>query len=231
MTDPLDDRGLLKLLTWLSPSFPVGAYAYSHGLEYAVETGSIATAQDLTDWVRTIISDGSGRIDSDLFCAAHQACLFGNDQLLDEIHELALALRGTSEMALESSAQGKAFNTTRAQLAGDAPEKNDVPYAIAVAIAAAQEKLALRATLTAFLHAVVSNLVSAGVRLVPLGQTDGQRCILGLEQVILEATDNALKRQTENQDVDLIDYVGAAAPMVDWASMKHETQYTRLFRS
>jgi urease accessory protein len=231
MTDNLDSRGLLKLMTWLSPSFPVGAYAYSHGIEYAVETGSIGTAQELTDWVGTILSDGSGRIDADLFCAAHQACVSGDDQALNEDLELALAMRGTSETALESSAQGKAFNTTRAQLAGGPPEKNDVPYAIAVAIAGAQEKLALRPALTAFLHAVVSNLVSAGVRLVPLGQTDGQRCILALEQTILEAIDFALRRQTENQDVDLIDYIGAAAPMVDWTSMKHQTQYTRLFRS
>jgi len=231
MIDPLDSRGLLKLMTWLSPSFPVGAYAYSHGIEYAVEIGSVGTALELTDWVRTIILDGSGRIDADLFCAAHQASLIGDDQTLSDILELALALRGTSEMALESLAQGKAFNSTRAQLAGNPPEKNYVPYAIAVAIASAHEKLSLRPALTAFMHAVASNLVSAGVRLVPLGQTDGQRCILALEQTILEATDAALRRQTENQDVDLIDYISATAPMVDWTSMKHETQYTRLFRS
>jgi urease accessory protein len=233
MQDDRDDGGqsLLRLMAWLSPSFPVGAYTYSHGLEFAVEAELVTDEAGLANQVKTIVRQGSGRVDADLFRLAWQATV-DNDQVeLARIVELGQALRGTSEMALESSAQGAAFLTalrgawqqdgSADQLAGY--DVKDISYAVAVAVAAAGAGIALKPALNAFLHAVAANLISAGVRLIPLGQTAGQRVLAALEQIILEASSAALMRDADD--------IGSATPMVDWASMKHETQYTRLFRS
>jgi len=232
MTTPdQEGQGLLRLMAWLSPSFPVGAYTYSHGLEYAVEAELVTDEPDLANQVKTIIKSGSGRVDADLFRLAWQAATANDLSELARIVELGQALRGTSEMALESSSQGAAFLTAlrgawQADGATDHLARIDaknISYAVAVAVAAAGAGIAVKPALNAFLHAVAANLISAGVRLIPLGQTAGQRVLASLEPVILEASAAALSRGAED--------IGSATPMVDWASMKHETQYTRLFRS
>ena len=229
----LRGEGLLRLMSWLSPSFPIGAFTYSHGVEFAVESGLANTGEDLTDWVSTILTLGGGRVDADLFREAWIAVRQGEIDRLVDIAEWAYALRGTSEMALESSAQGKAFRKAiekawpheEMSAAFTRLDEADIElsYPIAVAISAAAMAVPLRPALQAFLHALVANLISAGVRLVPLGQTDGMLAVAALETVVLEAVDAALGRDIED--------LGAAAPMVDWTSMQHETQYTRLFRS
>lgn len=222
---------LLRLMAWLSPSFPVGAFSYSHGLEYAVEAGLVRDVAGTVEWVRTLLLHGSGRVDADLFLAAHAAASSAPE--LDTVVELADAWRGTQELALESSAQGAAFVLAvssawpdpwwaewRARLKAAARQP---AYAVAVAVAAARAGIAAPDALVAFLHAFSANLVSAAVRLVPLGQTDGQRAIAALEPVVLDAVAVAAARPAEDR--------GAATPMLDWCSMAHETQYTRLFRS
>ena len=229
----LSEPGLLRLLTWLSPAFPVGGYTYSHGLEYAVEAGIVRTVDDLAEWLGTVIEHGAGRVDATLLCAAWRAAHADSPADLAEAVEWAGALRGTSETALESVAQGRAFlDTVRrvwrdpwlerwaADLARDGAE---LAYAVAVGVVAARSGVALRPTAAAYLHALAANLVSAAVRLVPLGQTDGQRTLAALEPVILAAAAEAPDRP--------LAAVGSATPVVDWASMLHETQYTRLFRS
>lgn len=232
--DPqLTDNGLLRLLTWLSPSFPIGAYCYSHGIEYAVECELVKDRQTLTGWIETILLHGAGQTDAVLFVQAYRAVIAADDALLGQIFELADVLRGSKEMALESSAQGTAFlkmlrsvwpdtvlDRWQVELSGMLRQP---AYPVVVALAAALHLVPLPIALNAYLHAAAANLISAGLRLVPLGQTDGQQATAALEPIIIKATSWAL--ETELKDI------GAAAPMVDLTSMAHETQYTRLFRS
>lgn len=224
-----DNTGLLQLMSWLSPAFPIGSFSYSHGLEQAVETGLLSDPAGVTDWIATVLSHGSGWIDAVLFLEAHRALCHDAPQRLAEIAELAEAWRGTAETALESRAQGRAFATALiACWPSVAVERWLAPlaspsYAIAVAVAAAASGIAEEAALAAYLHAVAANLVSAAVRLVPLGQTDGQRAVRSLAQRI---PDIVLAARTA-----ALDDLGTATPMIDWVSMRHETQYTRLFRS
>lgn len=227
------DRTLYRLLAWLSPSFPVGAYTYSHGLEYAVEAGAVHDRTTLGLWTEAIVRHGSGRVDAMLCAAAHRAA--GSDDwpgLLD-VCGRAAAHRGSSELATESADPGRAFLATVAAAWADprvdrldaALRANAIPtaYATAVGAVAAWAGIAVGATVAAFLHAFAANLVSAGIRLIPLGQTDGQRLIAALESPILDAARAAVTVP--------LDTLGAATPLVDLAAMRHETQYTRLFRS
>jgi len=227
------DTQLLNLMTWLSPSFPVGGYVYSHGIEYAVEAGRITDERDLANWIKAALGQGAGRIDGALFIAAWQAFSDNDLERLKWAVERADVMRGSSEMALESAAQGQAFIDTILQTQ-DFPklkefaemvkiEQRDMSYAIAVAVVSASAEIPLREALLAYTHAFAANLISAGVRLVPLGQIAGQRCMEALKPDIIETTELALSGKFDN--------LGTAAPLIDWASMKHETQYTRLFRS
>lgn len=227
------NRALLRLITWLSPSFPVGAFSYSHGIEYAVEAELVTDAESLAGWVGAVLARGAGKLDGAFFRLAHEAMRTGEDTALYDAVIRADAMRGTSEMARESAAQGTAFLETLRRVWPNArldalarfatDEKRPVAYAVAVGAAAAVHDIPMRPALAAFLHAAAANLVSAGVRLVPLGQTDGQRVLAALEPVILEAVEATLSRP--------FDDIGIASPVIDWASMQHETQYTRLFRS
>jgi urease accessory protein len=229
MSTLIADGALYRLLTWLSPSYPLGAFSYSHGLEYAVERGLVSDRASLGGWVATVLRRGAGCSDGALLAAAWRAA-DGPEAALDDIVALAAAWRGSQEMALESSAQGAAFlATTRAAWPHprlDALAKRcgtSVALPVAVGVACAAHGVPLAPALAAYLHSVAANLVSAGVRLIPLGQTDGQRIIADLEPAI-EAAAHAASTTP-------LDEVGTAAPLVDWCSMRHETQYTRLFRS
>jgi urease accessory protein len=227
----ITDEGLYRLMAWLSPAYPVGAYAYSHGLEYAVETGAVSDEQSLIAWIEGIVAFGSPRVDGALFAHAWQAVTDRDDDTFRWTAERAAALRGSAELALESRQQGEAFlKTVRAS--AHAPELDRFvallhgvapSYPISVAVAAALHDVPVRPALVAYIHAFAANLVSAGVRLVPLGQMAGQRAIEALRPAVLATVDACLRtRPTE---------IGQAASVVDWTSMKHETQYTRLFRS
>ena len=228
-----DGVALLRLQTWLSPSFPVGAYTYSHGVETAIEAGLVGDVGSLTRWVDGALRFGTGRLDGAFFRAAWEGVAHENDDRLACAIIHADTMRGTRELALESEAQGKAF-LDAVEKAWDFPAlahlravlanlDRPAPYPVAVGAIAAGAGIALKPALRMFLHAFAANIVSAGVRLVPLGQSDGLRALAALEDVILEAAKTALKQSPDD--------LGAAAPLIDWASMKHETQYTRLFRS
>lgn len=218
-------------MTWLSPAFPVGAFTYSHGLEWAVEDGTVTTAAALTAWLSDILRHGAGRSDAILLAHAFRAAVEGSAEDLQEIAELAYALQPSRERRLESGAQGRAFVTaiadtwgapTLVDLAGNLAQ-TPVAYPVAVGIAAADHRLPLADTVEAYLTAFAANLVSAAVRAVPLGQTEGQRTIRDLTPVVSAVADEALNAS--------LDEVGGAALRADIASMAHETQYTRLFRS
>jgi urease accessory protein len=217
-------------MTWMSPAYPVGAFSYSSGLEWAVEAGDVRDAATLTSWVTTVTGHGSIFGDATLFCHAYRATADGDDEALAAAAEFAAALAGSRERFLETTAQGQAFlQITQAAWATPALDRltaawhGPVAYPIAVAVACAGHAIALAPALHAFLHGVVSNLVSAGVRLVPLGQTDGQRVLAALEAPLAQTAERAL--------ATALDDIGMAAVRADIASMRHQTQYTRLFRS
>jgi urease accessory protein len=233
MTMSTEGAALLRLLAWLSPSFPIGGYTYSHGIEQAVEAAMVRDAASLTGWIATIVEHGAGRCDAVLFASTHRAVMAGDEAAFVQALERADIMRATRETALEASAQGAAFVSTvtaawplpgldRWQAVMEREDRAPA-HGVAVALCTALAGIPLGAALAGFLHAMAANLVSAGVRLVPLGQTDGQRALAALEPV---ATRVAGWAETAS-----FDDLGSRAPMVDWTSMTHETQYTRLFRS
>ncbi len=225
----MDDAALYRLMAWLSPSYPVGAFSHSHGLEWAVEADEVSDAAALESWVEDVLRHGGGRQDAILFTQAHRAAAAGLSAELEEIAELAAALNPSKERRIETLSQGRAFLiATRAAWPAEfeplgEPGSDETAYPVAVAVAAAAHGLPLRPALLAYLHAFAANIVSAGVRLVPLGQTDGQRLIAGLEPVVAEAASAA--------ELATLDDLGGCALLADIASMRHETQYTRLFRT
>ena len=224
---------LLRLQSWLSPAFPTGAYSYSHGLEWAVEAGYINDRKSLVDWLEADLSYGSGRNEAIFFSEAWRCAIDDDRAKLYEIAELAAAFRGTSEFALETSQQAAACLTTLRQVWPDSlldwlsetlrQHRIQPALAVLLGVRSATQTIPASIGLPAYVQSYTANLVTAGVRLVPLGQTDGQLAIAELEQAILAASMEA-ERAT-------IDDLGSAAFMVDLASMEHETQYTRLFRS
>ena len=230
LTTMTTEAALYRLMTWLSPGYPLGAFSYSHGLEYAIEAGLARDGDGLAEWIATVLEVGAGASDGALLAAAWSAAMARNDAALDELVTLAAAWRGTAETALESAAQGAAFlATTRAAWphplldALALRHRGALALAVAVGAAGAAHNVPLPALLTAHLHAFAANLVSAGVRLIPLGQSEGQRVIAALEPIVA--------RLSRRLEATPLDEIGTAAPLVDWCSMQHETQYTRLFRS
>jgi urease accessory protein len=225
----LDESGLYRLLAWLSPAYPVGAFSYSSGIEWAVEAGDIIDAATLRSWIGSLVAVGSVFCDAVLFVHAHQATEANDGRALRDVADLAAALSPSKERHLETTAQGRAFlDVTRAAWSPEAGVAavigNDpIAYPVAVGAVCAWHRVALKPALHGFLHAVVANLISAGVRLIPLGQTDGQRSLAALESSIAAAAAKALATP--------LDDIGGAAFRADIASMKHEAQYTRLFRS
>lgn len=222
------DRALQALIAWTSPSYPVGAFSYSHGLEAAVEDGSVTTRDAVIAYVSAVIERGGGWVDAVLFVRAYRAA--DDAAALDEIAELALAFRGSSETALESRQMGTSFlSVTRASWPNAALDAfaarwpGPVAHCVAGAITCAAHGVPLQTALVAWLHGTAANLVSAGVRLIPLGQTDGQRAIAALAEPIERTAARAL--------LTPLDDLATAAPLVELASLTHETQYTRLFRS
>ncbi|MEO8669527.1 MAG: urease accessory protein UreF [Bauldia sp.] len=228
----LSSASLQRLLAWLSPAFPVGGYTYSHGLEWAIEDGTVANAADLEAWIGDIFRHGSGRSDAILFSHAWQAARTFDLKPLSDLIELGAALQPSKERHLEATAQGRAFllavsaawpNERLTALIGGLPGHIPIIYPVAVAMAAACEDIPRDAALTAWLGAFAANLVSAGVRAIPIGQTDGQRILARLVPMIEAIARDASKAPLED--------VGGVALRADIASMNHETQYTRLFRS
>jgi urease accessory protein len=224
---------LLRQQSWLSPAFPTGSYSYSHSIEWAVEAGHIHDRKSLVDWLEADLCYGSGRNEAIFFMEAWRCATDDDRAKLLEIAELAAAFRGTSEFALESSQQAMACLATLRQVWPDRvidnlsevlSELRIAPaLAVVLGVRSAREGLPVGLALPAFLQSYTANLVSAGVRLIPLGQTDGQLAIAELEQAVLAATLKAERATIQD--------LGSAAFMVDLASASHETQYTRLFRS
>ena len=220
----MSDRALLTLTNWLSPGFPVGAFSYSHGLEQAVEDGSVSNGTSLFCWIEAVLRHGAGRNDAILLCEAWRAADAGTAQELAAICELAAAFRASREMRTETMQQGKAFLDTAAPIWGTVEGLDPAPaYPVAVGALAAKAGIGLRETATLYLNAFAANLVLAALRLAPIGQSEGQAILFRLNDCVLAVADEALTSD--------LDDLGGAAMGVDIASMRHETQYSRLFRS
>lgn len=227
--DVLSDNGFHLLLAWTSPSCPIGAFSYSHGLEAAVEEGQVREVAALIDYVAAVVTRGGGWVDAVLFVhgwrAAHDEATF------DEVADLAAAFRGSSETALESWQQGrsllavlrKAWRHPAIDSFAQRRAGRDIAHVSVLALACAAHDIPLRSGLHAMLHGIAANLVSAGIRLVPLGQSDGQIATARLINVISATAERALTCS--------LDDLGTSALLVEMASLTHETQYTRLFRS
>ncbi|MEX0309889.1 MAG: urease accessory protein UreF [Tateyamaria sp.] len=214
MSTPIDPR-LLTLTHWLSPAFPIGAFAYSHGIETAIHEGWIANAGELEDWLRDCLSQGTGRSDAiwlRLAYAADDPC---------EIDAKARAFANSRERLREAERQGAAF----ARLVNDILDLRlpDLLLPVAVGQAARCARLDLEGTVALYLQSFVANLVSAAVRLSPIGQTAGQRVIARLQDFCVEVT-----RSTATASAD--DVFGNAF-LSDVAAMRHETLEPRLFQS
>jgi urease accessory protein len=207
----------LRLLAWLSPAFPTGAYAYSHGLEWAVETGEIRDGDTLYAWIADVLEHGSGRNDAILLRHAHRAT--GDWETLNE---LAAATASSRERLIETLDQGTAF--VAAAAAWQPPHlPSPVAYPVALGALAVCHGIDEDAATAAYLQTFTGNLISAAVRLVPLGQSVGLRVLAALEPAILQVV--TITRTAT------LDDLGGCAFRSDSAAMRHETQYTRLFRS
>jgi urease accessory protein len=228
--------GLYRLLAWSSPAFPTGAFSYSHGLEAAAADGAVYDRATLESWIRAVVVDGSGRIDADILRDAWHAADAGDDTALAEVNRRGIAYRATAELALESAQQGAAFRKAY-DAAWVSPHPNPPPQAregrggsmsdtchpAIFGAATARAGIELGDALTAYLSAFAANLMSAGLRLGIIGQSDGQRILAALEPAVVAAVTACLARGMQD--------FGASTFAVDLASMAHETLYTRLFRS
>ena len=246
------EAAVYALSAWFSPAFPVGGYAYSSGLEYAVHAGHVDGAKGLQGRIEAMLRLGAGRTEGGFFYAAHRAAwATSSGEPHDEpalskllaVAERACIQRPTAEAALESLAMGSAFLAAAAEAWPDTRlrafaaalerEGRQPAYPVAAGAVCGFRRIPLRMALTAFLHALAANLVSAGVRLIPLGQTEGQRIIAALAPAVAECVEGTVSEgeAAERSGADVLDGLGSAALMVDWESVQHETQRTRLFRS
>ena len=226
-----DSAARLTLMAWMSPAFPVGAFAYSQGLESVYACGELEGVEALHDWLATLLEQGSLRNDAILLALVWRAARSGDGAAVRELNEFAIALAGSSERRLETTAQGRAFAravetswavpTLKASLAALAFEP--LAYPVAVALAAAAHDLPLRPTLEAFLLAALSNLVSAATRLGAIGQTDAQRLLARLAPLLPPAARLAAVADRGE--------IGSATLRAELFAFHHETLYSRLFRT
>lgn len=210
--------GAHTMMAWLSPSYPTGAFSYSHGLEYAIHSGDVTDADSLQNWLLDVLEFGAGRNDAILLAAAYNA---GPTEDLAAIADLATALSASAERHLETTAQGAAFVKVTNAVAGlNLP---DMPLPVALGAAARTHKIPLNEILPLYLHSFAANLIGAAVRFVPLGQTEGQVVLSNLFQLIDKVAENATAQG--------LDDLGSICFLGDMAAMKHEDMTTRIFRT
>lgn len=212
------DADILTLTQWLSPAYPVGGFAYSHGLEWAIERGAVTSATNTGEWIADVIEHGSGRNDCVFLAMAYRA---DTPEALTEADQTARAFSASSERLLETHLLGEAFCSVTSDVWS--LEMSTLTYPVAVGHAAATRSLPLGLTAQMYLQAFMANLVACATRLVPLGQTDGQRLIRNLTPLSQRVATDAIKAG--------LDDLGSTAFLPDIASMKHETQYSRIFRT
>ena len=223
-SEALSPAGLIKLQTWLSPAFPVGSFSYSHGLESAADAALVSDAAGLQRWLAALIGFGSGWNDAVLFAETWRRASMGGN--ITELADLGEALAGSRERHTETMLQGAAFRV--AAVNGWPHPVLDrlpaaCPYAVAVGAAAGAHCLPLEPALVVFLQAFVANLAQAAIRLGVTGQSGAMATLAALERDVVEAAGRAAS--------STLDDLGSVAIVSEIMSMKHETHYSRLFRS
>ena len=207
-------RDMMILQAWFSPAFPTGAFSYSHGVETAIQDGLITDGQSLQSWIATLLRHGSGRTDLLFIKAAYEG--------EQEANALCLALCASKERLQETTELGQAFSrVANTSYQTDLPD--GLAYPVAVGLAARAKDLDLTLTLQGYLQAFAANLISVGVRAIPIGQQAGQHCLVGLYPVIEEVSEDAAEAS--------LDEVGSAALLSDVMAMKHETSSPRIYRT
>ncbi|MEH1812011.1 MAG: urease accessory protein UreF [Nostoc sp.] len=224
----LTDSHLLSILQLASPALPVGAYSYSEGLEMLVENGTIANQTNLKDWLKAELLYGAIRLEAAVMVRSQQTAKIPDIDSLCRWNLWLSAARETEELRASSWQMGRSLIQLLGKLEPQiVPIANTVGnpcnYAIAFGIAVAHWEISIQAALLAYLHSWASNLITAGVKLIPLGQTAGQRLLLDLQPLLSAAALEILGLED--------DQLACCSWGLSLASMQHETQYTRLFRS
>ena len=209
---------LLTLSQWFSPAFPIGAFAYSHGLEWAIESGSVDDARSTQDWIAQVLHHGAGWNDALFLMAAYRAA---DETALQEIDAISRAVSASCERLKETDLQGAAFSKAVSHLTGIKAAR--LTYPVAVGWAAQRAQLPLELTAQMYLQSFASTLASAAMRLVPLGQSEGQAIIRDLAPLCISIVQNALTHD--------LNELSSTAFLADIAAMQHETQYSRIFRT
>ena len=212
------NKTFLTALQWLSPAFPIGGFAYSHGLEWAIEKRHVTNQISLQNWLQDLLGLGSARSDAILLALAFKS---ESKAELIYLNQLALALSASAERRSETLLQGQAFGKTIRDVWGQ--DCTDLCYPVALGAAARRENLIKEDIIAAYLHAFSANLISAAIRLVPLGQTQGQHILLALTSEI-----NACAAEASDADEDDL---SSTTFLSDVASMRHETLHTRIFKT
>ncbi|NOD97216.1 urease accessory protein UreF [Ruegeria sp. HKCCD6228] len=212
------EADILTLTQWLSPAYPVGGFAYSHGLETAIDEGAVASSQDAEAWISDVQEHGSGWNDALFVVSAYNAQ--DNDELIS-VDTKARAICASSERKMETELLGQAFGT----VTGDVWDLDiqQLSYPVSVGYAAHLQGLPILLTTKLYLQAFASNLVACATRLVPLGQTDAQKLIRNLTPLCA--------RIAEQAQMAGLDELSSTAFLTDIASMRHEIQYSRIFRT
>ena len=224
------NKSLYYLLTWFSPSYPIGSYAYSHGLEYAVESKVIKDISDLSSWINDFLIYGSAYNDAIIISCGYNAIVDNDLNKLEEISQIGKAFKPSKEIALESNQQGISFvHAVSSSLKSDKFDslikiiKENISFPIVVACAGATCKVNKLDLINAYLHAFVSNIISAALRLMSIGQTESQVLLIKFKKKVELLTKKIISKN--------IDDLGSSVLIGEWSSAKHEKQYSRLFRS
>lgn len=205
---------VMILQNWFSPVFPIGAFSYSHGLEMAIQDGCIMDQDSLYDWISSLLSHGTGRNDAIMIKSAHEG--------LPELNELCLALSASKERYQETTELGHAFcRVFNASYDGNLAE--GLAYPVAVGMASRTLGLNVKLTIQSYLQAFASNLISVGIRTIPIGQQSGQDCLLRLYPVIEDVATSSIGAT--------LDDIGGAVFLGDLMAMKHENITPRIYRS
>lgn len=229
MTTPMSDDRLAGLRLWqlISPTLPVGAYAYSAGLEYAVEGGWIANEANASDWIGGQLENGLAYVDVPLMGRLYAAWDASDLDGARYWNAYLAASRETDELLAEDRHLGAALLKVLEELGACGPDqwraREPATFAAAFALAAVVWRIGLEAAAEGYLWAWLENQVAAAIKLIPLGQSAGQRLLFELAARIPAVADAGLARTEAD--------IGNSSPGVAHASSLHETQYSRLFRS
>lgn len=223
MTEHADTQALLRLVTWMSPAFPIGAFSYSGGLEQAVHDGLVTDAPSLVQWLKVLVQHGSSWNDAVLLAESYRA--FDDPGRLEAVRELAEALAGSRERHMETTLQGEAFLTAAAHWPHPVLSTltGVIAYPVAVGAVAGAHRTGLEPALAAYLHATASNFVSVAIRCGVTGQKHGVGVLAELEPAIAGTAARASK--------STLDDLGSATITADISALRHETLHSRLFRS